>query len=127
MSVGVDGGRPEKLLNDAPFLVGRSTGESNKRKASADVRFALEVFENDERVKAARIRIDDGTSSNYKRSKSVRNLQGIRDGLQPNRGGKLREREFAASGFRLTDNISRIKAKLNDAPFLVGRSTEGWY
>ena len=68
------------------------------------------MFENDEHVKSARIRIDDGTSSSYQRSKSVRNLQGIRDGLQSNRGGKLREREFAASGFRLTDNISYIKA-----------------
>ena len=97
-------------IRKARFIFNVANGESNKILASADVRFALEVFENDEHVKSTRIRIDDGTSSSYQRSKSVRNLQGIRDGLQSNRGGKLREREFAASGFRLTDNISRIKA-----------------
>ena len=72
------------------------------------LRFALEVFENDERVIRARNRIEEGTSTNYQRAASIRNLPGNRDGLNASNGKRISRFEFASSGFRMSDNLSAI-------------------
>ena len=101
-----------RYINHAITLYNQSVGlhRSIRDNIACDVRFALEVFENDREVKEARNRIDKETSPEYQRGRDFRNLQAARDGLQPTVGHRVREREFGNSGFRLTDNINNIGA-----------------
>ncbi len=77
---------------------------------AVSARIGLEVFENDKHVKAARDRVEQTTSTSYQRREDIRNLQGIRDGLNSKAGRRTSNFEFAISGFRVSDNIKAIPA-----------------
>ncbi len=81
------------------FEFNRVKGQAREHIAAIDARCAREAFENDERIRSARERIDEETASIYQRRRGIAEEQALRDGLDGGRREGVSGTDYAVNGF----------------------------